>query len=221
MARARLRARGCARGAAPDPRAPAAGQLAQAQEGARRLPAAPRRRVRRHQDSRRRSARSQPPAAASLAARALASCTAEELDGLLQGGPLPRLRARLSHLAESLRYEEAARLRDRIEALEKVVERLRRLDRLRGLELCLIAPALEPGWRKAFFVCGGASLRRSLATARARARGSRSRPGWRSVAPLAPAPKTTLTPEQAEDLMLLRRLRSPPATRAGRATARR
>ena len=47
---------------------------------------------------------------ASLAARALSSCTPEELDRLLQGGPLPRLRARLSQLAEDQRYEEAARL---------------------------------------------------------------------------------------------------------------
>src|SRR5512132_2766049 len=57
---------------------------------------------------------------AALAARALSSATDEELEGLLEGGPLPRLRARLAHLAESLRYEEAARLRDRVEALEKV-----------------------------------------------------------------------------------------------------
>src|SRR5215212_2571606 len=76
---------------------------------------------------------------ASLAARALALSSAQELDALLQGGPLPRLRARLSDLAGSLRYEEAARLRDRIEALEHVVERLTRLRRLRRLELCLIA----------------------------------------------------------------------------------
>ena len=93
---------------------------------------------------------------ASLAARALASCTPEELEGLHEGGPLPRLRARLADLAESLRYEEAARLRDRIDALEHIVERLRRLDRLRRLELCLIAPAIDPGWQKAFFVSGGA-----------------------------------------------------------------
>ena len=46
---------------------------------------------------------------ASLAARALASCTDAELDNLLQDGPLPRLRARLDHLSESQRYEEAAR----------------------------------------------------------------------------------------------------------------
>jgi excinuclease UvrABC nuclease subunit len=37
-----------------------------------------------------------------------------------------------AHLAERLRYEEAARLRDRIEALEHVLERLGRLDRSQG-----------------------------------------------------------------------------------------
>jgi DNA polymerase III epsilon subunit-like protein len=92
---------------------------------------------------------------AALAARALASATDEELATLLEGGPLPRLRDRLSHLAESLRYEEAARLRDRIEALEHVVERLSRLRRLRALRACLVTPAGQPGWRTGFFVAGG------------------------------------------------------------------
>jgi DNA polymerase III epsilon subunit family exonuclease len=92
---------------------------------------------------------------AALATRALASATDAELERLLEGGPLPRLRARLAHLAESLRYEEAARLRDRIEALEHVVERLSRLRRLRGLDACLVAPSTDPGWRTAFFVAGG------------------------------------------------------------------
>ncbi len=139
---------------------------------------------------------------ASLAARALSLSTAEELDDLLQGGPLPRLRARLSHLAESLRYEEAARLRDRIEALEHVVDRLRRLERMRGTELCLIAPAGEPGWRKAFFVCrgevcavrmlspgvdAGLEVEAGLALCRA----ARGQVG------------DTLAPHQAEDLLLL------------------
>jgi hypothetical protein len=78
-----------------------------------------------------------------------------ELASLLDGGPLPRLRARLSDLAKSLRYEEAARLRDRIEALEHVVERLSRLRRLRALRACLVAPATEAGWRTGFFVAGG------------------------------------------------------------------
>src|SRR5207248_391395 len=92
---------------------------------------------------------------AALAARALSSSTAQELDNLLEGGPLPRLRERLSHLAGNLRYEEAARLRDRIEALEQVVDRLSRLDRLRRLEACLVAPDVETGRQNGFFVCGG------------------------------------------------------------------
>jgi len=92
---------------------------------------------------------------AALAARALASATDTELERLLEGGPLPRLRARLAHLAESLRYEEAARLRDRIEALEHVVDRLSRLRELRELRACLVAPSTEPGWHTAFFVAGG------------------------------------------------------------------
>ena len=54
--------------------------------------------------------------------RALAMSTTEELE-TPDGGPLPRLRARLDDLAESLRYEEAARLRDRIEALDQVLSR--------------------------------------------------------------------------------------------------
>src|SRR5206468_2754526 len=66
---------------------------------------------------------------ASLAARALASATFEELDQLLAGGPVPRLKQRLADLAESLRYEEAARLRDRIDALEHVLDRQQRLER--------------------------------------------------------------------------------------------
>ena len=146
---------------------------------------------------------------ASLAARALASCTDAELDGLLQGGPLPRLRARLDHLSESQRYEEAARLRDRIDALEKVVERLRRLDRLRRLELCLIAPAVEPGWQKAFFVSGGAvhAVRPLPPGAGARIEIEAGIALCRSAA----EPEDTLTAAEAEDLMLLHGfIRRPP-----------
>jgi hypothetical protein len=50
---------------------------------------------------------------AELAARALAGATAGELALLSSGGPLPRLRAKLRDLSDSLRYEDAARLRDR------------------------------------------------------------------------------------------------------------
>jgi DNA polymerase-3 subunit epsilon len=93
---------------------------------------------------------------AELAARALAGASEAELEGLLSlEGPLPRLRARLRDLSDSLRYEDAARLRDRISALERVIRHLRRLERLRGLELCILAPAVEEGMRRAFFVAGG------------------------------------------------------------------
>jgi DNA polymerase-3 subunit epsilon len=146
---------------------------------------------------------------ASLAARALSSCADEELDALLQGGPLPRLRARLTHLAESQRYEEAARLRDRIEALENVVERLRRLDRLRSLELCLIAPAVEPDRQKAFFVSNG-----TVRAIRTLPPGSGARLEIEAGIALcrsADRPEEALTAAQAEDLMLIHSfLRRPP-----------
>jgi len=139
---------------------------------------------------------------ASLAASALASSTAKELEGLLDGGPLPRLRSRLLHLAENLRYEEAARLRDRIEALERVLERLRRLERMRALELCLIAPALKPGWWRAFFVCAGKVCAvRSLAPGA----GARLEIGAGLTLCRLAHQRTdpTLTPAEAEDLLLL------------------
>jgi DNA polymerase-3 subunit epsilon len=139
---------------------------------------------------------------ASLAARALSACTPDELDQLLQDGPLPRFRARLAHLAESLRYEEAGRLRDRIAALEHVIERLRRLQRLRKLEVCLVAPMAEPGWHKAFFVCGG-----GVCAVRALPPGAGARlevgAGLALCRTARDRAEELLTPEQAEDLLLI------------------
>ena len=138
---------------------------------------------------------------AALAARALARATPEELDQLLTEGPLPRLRQRLDHLSESLRYEEAARLRDRLKALERVLERLRRLEHLREVDTYLIAPAVTPGWRKAFFVRAGA-----LCAVRSLPPG----PGARleinaglTIARHVPRTGQPLTGERAEDMLLL------------------
>ena len=129
---------------------------------------------------------------AALAARALTLASAEDPFG----DALPRLRERLAHLADNLRYEEAARLRDRIEALEHVVERLRRLERLRAIEACLVVPALEPGRHKVFVVSGG-EVSGPLD------------PGEVEAAREQAAP--TLTPEQAEDLLLVDQfVRRPP-----------
>jgi len=68
---------------------------------------------------------------------------------------LPRVRGRLAELAEARRYEDAARLRDRLQALEQVCRELERLARLRAVQRCLVVPGTEPGHARAFFVAGG------------------------------------------------------------------
>ncbi|HEY6151995.1 MAG TPA: hypothetical protein VIW19_15870, partial [Gaiellaceae bacterium] len=88
-----------------------------------------------------------------------------------------------------------------IEALEGVVERLRRLDQLRGLEACLVAPGLEPGWRKAYFVCAG-----GIQAVRALPPGGGARlevDAALSLCRTARDASGPLTPEQAEDLLLI------------------
>jgi DNA polymerase III epsilon subunit family exonuclease len=68
---------------------------------------------------------------------------------------LPRLRHRLRDLSEACRFEDAGRLRDRIAALERVCRELGRLERVRSLRCCVLVPAGEPGYVRAFFVAGG------------------------------------------------------------------
>jgi DNA polymerase-3 subunit epsilon len=87
---------------------------------------------------------------AQLAARAL---LAEELER--PAAALPRLRRKLAALSEARRFEDAARLRDRLEALEHVCRDLDRLARLTALERCLVVPATEPGHARALFLAGG------------------------------------------------------------------
>jgi DNA polymerase III epsilon subunit family exonuclease len=90
---------------------------------------------------------------ARLACRALDGATEAELDNPALA--LPRLRARLRDLADCRRFEDAARLRDRISALEQLVGQLARIDRLLRLRACLLVPAAEPGYVRAVFVAGG------------------------------------------------------------------
>jgi DNA polymerase III subunit epsilon len=87
---------------------------------------------------------------AQLAARAL---QAGELER--PSLALPRVRRRLAELADARRYEDAARLRDRLQALEQVCRELERLAGLRSVARCLVAPAAEPGHARAFFIAGG------------------------------------------------------------------
>ncbi len=143
---------------------------------------------------------------AERAARALAGATEMELESLLAGGPLPRLRARLQDLSDCLRYEDAARLRDRIEALEQVIRELAALARLRELEACLVAPASTQGFARAVFVAGG-----RVADARTLPAGAGAVLEVRAGLAAARAAEPSLAPEDAEELLLLGAfIRKPP-----------
>jgi DNA polymerase-3 subunit epsilon len=87
---------------------------------------------------------------ARLAARAL-----DGFDGQELAAAVPALRTRLRRLASDLRFEDAARIRDRLAALEEAVSRIEELDKLRRAQVCVLAPARERGFRRAFFVAGG------------------------------------------------------------------
>jgi DNA polymerase III epsilon subunit family exonuclease len=89
---------------------------------------------------------------AQLAARALRP---DELERLETGEGAARLRARIRDHVDCRRFEDAARLRDRLAALEAVTRGVRRLERLRAARMCLLVPALEPGFVRAHFVAGG------------------------------------------------------------------
>ncbi len=68
---------------------------------------------------------------------------------------IPALRARLARLAADQRFEDAARIRDRLAALERVNAELERLARLRALETCLLVPDRRPGFARGFAVTAG------------------------------------------------------------------
>ncbi len=99
-----------------------------------------------------------PTALGPLPGRSLARRAARALDGHADDDPaaaLPALRARLGRLADDRRFEDAARLRDRMLALEEAVAALRELERLRALRVGVVAPSHEAGFVRAYAVCGG------------------------------------------------------------------
>jgi DNA polymerase III epsilon subunit family exonuclease len=143
---------------------------------------------------------------AELAARALAGASPAELALLTAGGPLPRLRGRLRELADSLRYEDAARLRDRIAALERVVRDLATLERLRAARLCLVVPAKEEPCARAFFVAAG-----RIAAVRTLPPGPGRHFELEAGVAEALAAVPSLEPEDADELLLVASfLRRPP-----------
>jgi DNA polymerase III epsilon subunit family exonuclease len=137
---------------------------------------------------------------AQLAARALGDFDGDDL-----AAALPALRARLPRLARALRFEDAARLRDRIGALEEVAARVAELDRLRSEEVCLLAPAREPAFWRAFFVVGG------RVTARTIPRGAAGRLEIDAGLAASARGELSLAPKDAADLLVVAGyLRKPP-----------
>jgi DNA polymerase-3 subunit epsilon len=138
---------------------------------------------------------------AELAARALEAAELER-----PARALPRLRRKLATLAEALRYEDAARLRDRVSAVEAVAADLERLRRLRQAELCLLVPADRPGYRRAFFVCGG-----RIAAVRAVPPGGGARVELETGLAQARASPRSLEAHDADELLVVSQfLRRPP-----------
>ena len=173
-----LRARGGARGAAPDPRAPPAGQRARVAAGAARLAAAARRLGRRLEPG---QSHGQARCGRAAPRSSRRGCSLpDELDR--PESALPRLRRRLRELADARRFEDAGRLRDRIAALERVCRELKRLDRVRRLECCVLLPAGEPGYVRALFVAGGrVAAERTLPPGRRRGARGRGRARGRAA----------------------------------------
>jgi excinuclease UvrABC nuclease subunit len=129
-----------------------------------------------------------------------------DYDGDDLASVLPTLRRRLPRLARDLRFEDAARLRDRIGALEEVASRIAELERLRTEELCVLAPAREPAFWRAFFVSQGRVVRRTIP------KGIAGRLEIEAGLAVAASAELSIEPEDAADLLVVASvLRRPPA----------
>ena len=138
---------------------------------------------------------------AELAARAL-----EPAELARPCDALPRLRRRLAAYVEALRFEDAARLRDRIAAVDALGAELSRLHRLRRTELCLLVPAREVGHRRAYFLASG-----HIAAARGVPPGPGGAVELATGVAQARRAEPSLAPEHADDLVLVGQfLRRPP-----------
>jgi hypothetical protein len=130
---------------------------------------------------------------AQLAARALQGVEWDTLDDAL-----PKLRAKLKRLARELRFEDAARLRDRIEALEDCARDIERMDGLRRLELVLVAGGRAVWVAKGQVVC-------------VRPWGGTSGLEWQAGLAAVARAEPTLAPEAADDLRVVAAfVRKPP-----------
>ena len=119
---------------------------------------------------------------------------------------LPALRARVRTLGRALRFEDAARLRDRLAGLEEAVDALRELERLRSLSACVAVPAREPGFVRVHAITAG-----RVAATRLVPRGAGA--AHEAAALVAESRRAALSraPEDADELRLVASfLRRPP-----------
>jgi DNA polymerase III epsilon subunit family exonuclease len=144
---------------------------------------------------------SQPGRFGPIRSRNHARVVARALDGFGGDDParaVPPLRAKLRRLASDLRFEDAARARDRLKALEEAIERFAELDRLRGASFCVLAPAREEGFRRAFFVAGG-----RVAAVRAVPAGGAGRLEVEAGIAEAALAELSFAPEHADELLII------------------
>ncbi|MFL5952505.1 MAG: exonuclease domain-containing protein [Gaiellaceae bacterium] len=136
---------------------------------------------------------------AQLAARALQAVEWETLDDAL-----PKLRAKLKRLARELRFEDAARLRDRIDALEDVAREIQRMQRLREMAVCVVVPGEQEGSRRGFWIAKGQVVC-------ARPFGGTHGLEWQAGLAAVARAEPTLDPEKADDLLTVAAfIRRPP-----------
>ncbi|MGE3910525.1 MAG: exonuclease domain-containing protein [Chloroflexota bacterium] len=86
--------------------------------------------------------------------RAIAARAVDVLQGT-EETLLAELAARRDALAEDLRFEDAARLRDQIRSLEYVITVQHRLSSVAARNLAIVAPSLEPSARELFCIRRG------------------------------------------------------------------
>jgi DNA polymerase III epsilon subunit family exonuclease len=130
---------------------------------------------------------------AQLAARALQGVEWETLDDAL-----PKLRAKLKRLAHDLRFEDAARLRDRITALEDAAREIRRMQQLRQMQVVLVAGGRAIWVAKGQVVC-------------VRPWGGTTGLEWQAGLAAVARAEPTVAPESADDLRVLATfIRRPP-----------
>ena len=135
------------------------------------------------------------------AARALEAHESDDVEAAL-----PALRARLRQLGRELRFEDAARLRDRLAGLEEAVDALRELERLRALSACIVVPSGQPGFVRAYAVAGG-----RIAAVRLVPRGPGAAQEVAALVAEARHVEVSIAPEDADELRLVASfLRRPP-----------